>query len=144
MFQNLKTSGTFHITDLAFCLVANNTCTCSIIMRLLIHHGEYKTFVVPCHCYGMFKFFSQAFQSGGGGGGGIVYSILSAFSKHLVTLKFDTSVICFLLSGETIFFLKFKAVSNTLSRFVDFFWIQGRAMNSKRGTSLVRDWCLKK
>ena len=40
----------------------------------------------------------------GGGGGGIVYSILSAFSKQLVTLKFDTSAICFLLSGETIFF----------------------------------------
>ena len=62
-----------------------------------------KTFVVPCHCYGMFKFFSQVFQSWGGGGG-IVYSILSAFSKQLVTLKLDTSVICFLLSRGNNFF----------------------------------------
>ena len=80
MFQNLKTSGTFHITDLVFWLVANNTCI--IIMRLLVHHGEYKAFVVPCHRYGMYKFFSQVFLSEcvcvcvwGGGGAGIVYSI---------------------------------------------------------------------
>ena len=40
----------------------------------------------------------------GGGGGGVVNSILSASNKQLVTLKFDTSAICFLLAGETIFF----------------------------------------
>ena len=73
----------------------------------------------------------------------ILHFIKGAFNKQLVTLKFVTSAICFLLSGETIFFLKFKAVSNTPSRFVNFFWIQGRAINSKRGTSLVTDWCLK-
>ena len=93
-----------------------------------------KPFVSLCHCYGLFKFVSFRV-------GEIVYSILSAFNKQLVTLKFDTPAISFLLSGKTIFFLKFKAVNNTPSHFVDFFWIQGRAMNSKRGTSLVTDWC---
>ena len=70
MFQNGKTSGTrlnaFHISDVAFCLAAYNTCI--IIMRLLIHHDEYKAFVVPCHRYGMFKAFFQAFLSECGGG----------------------------------------------------------------------------
>ena len=61
----------------------------------------------------------------GGGGFGVVYSFLSAFSKQLVTLKFDTSAICFLLSGETMFFLKFKAVSNTPSSLSIFFGSQG-------------------
>ena len=61
----------------------------------------------------------------------IVYSILSAFSKHLITLKFYTSAICFLLSGETIFFLKFKAVSNTPSFLSIFFGSQGGQWTAK-------------
>ena len=115
MERHLEQDNAFHISDLALCLAAYNTCI--IIMRLLIHHGEYKAILVPCHHYGMFKVFSQAFLSecGGRGGGGVVNSILSISNKQLVTLKFDTSAICFLLSGETIFFLKFKAVSNTPS-----------------------------
>ena len=98
-----------------------------------------------CHVIAMecLNSFPRRFFQSGGWGEGIVYSILSAFTKHLVTLKFYTSAICFLLSGETIFFLKFKAVSNTPSRFVDFFGIPGRAMNSKRGTLLITDWALK-
>ena len=76
-----------------------------MIMQLLLHHGEYKAFVVPCHRYGMFKVFSQAFLSEcGGRGGGVVNSILSASNKQLVTLKFDTSAICFLLSAKQFFF----------------------------------------
>ena len=77
MFQNGKASGTrfaFHISDLALCLTAYNYNTCVIIMRLLVHHGEYQAFVVPCHHYGMFKVFSQAFLSEcqGRGGGGVL------------------------------------------------------------------------
>ena len=69
--------------------------------------------------------FSQAFLSECGGRGGVVNSILSAFNKQPVALKFDTSGICFLLSGETIFFLKFKAVSNIPSFLSIFFESQG-------------------
>ena len=61
MERHLEQDNAFHISDLAFCLTAYNTCI--IIMRLLIHHGEYKAFVVPCPRYGMFKVFSQAFLS---------------------------------------------------------------------------------
>ena len=61
MERHLEQDNAFHINDLAFCLTAYNTCI--IIMRLLIHHGEYKAFVVPCPRYGMFKVFSQAFLS---------------------------------------------------------------------------------
>ena len=114
MERHLEQDNAFHISDLAFCLAGYNTCI--IIMQLLIHHGEYRAIVVPCHRYGMFKVFSQAFLSEcGGRGGGVVNSILSISNKQLVTLKFDISAICFLLSGETIFSLKFKAVSNTPS-----------------------------
>ena len=70
-----------------------------------------------------FKSFPRRFfQSAGGGERGVVNSILSASNKQLVTLKLDSSAICFLLPGETVFFLKFKAVSNTpsfLSIFLD-------------------------
>ena len=61
MERHLEQDNAFHISDLAFCLAAFNTCI--IIMRLLIHYGEYQAFVVPCHHYGMFKVFSQAFLS---------------------------------------------------------------------------------
>ena len=60
-----------------------------------------------------------------GRGGGVVNSVLSASNKQLVTLKFDTSAICFLLAGETIFSLKFKAVSNTPSFLSILFGCQG-------------------
>ena len=101
-------------------------------MRLLIHHGEYKAFVLPCHRYGMFSLFpGVSFRVWGEGGGGVVNSILSAFNKQLVTLKFDTSAICFLLSGETIFFLKFKAVSNIPSFLSIFFESQGGQWTAK-------------
>ena len=58
-----------------------------------------------CHVIAMecLNSFPRRFFQSGGWGEGIVYSILSAFTNHLVTLKFDTSAICFLLSGETIF-----------------------------------------
>ena len=61
MERNLEQDNAFHISDLALCLAAYNTCI--IIMRLLIHHGEYKAIVVPYHHYGMFKVFSQVFLS---------------------------------------------------------------------------------
>ena len=112
----------FHISDLAFCFAAYNTCI--IIMRLLIHHGEYKAIVVPCHHYGMFKslFPGVSFRVVGVGVGVFgwcVNSILSASNKQLVTLKFDTSAICFLLSGETIFSwnLRLSAISHPFCRF---------------------------
>ena len=87
-----------------------------------------------CHVITMecLKPFSRHFfQSGRAGGGWIalVKSILSA--KQLVTLKFDTSAICFLLSGETIFFLKFKAVSNIPSFLSIFFESQGGQWTAK-------------
>ena len=87
-----------------------------------------------CHVIAMecLKPFSRRFfQSGRAGGGWIalVKSILSA--KQLVTLKFDTSAICFLLSGETIFFLKFKAVSNIPSFLSIFFESQGGQWTAK-------------
>ena len=93
-----------------------------------------------CHVITMecLKVFSQAFLSewwGWGWGcgflGGCVKSILSASNKQLVTLKFDTSAICFLLSGETIFFLKFKAVSNIPSFLSIFFESQGGQWTAK-------------
>ena len=58
MERHLEQDNSFHISDLALFLAAYNTCI--IIMRLLIDHGEYQAFVVPCHRYGMFKVFSQA------------------------------------------------------------------------------------
>ena len=90
------------------------------------------------------SFSRRFFQSGGRGGGGVggVKSILSSFNKQLVTLKFDTSAICFLLSGETIF-PEIYGCQQFPILFVDFLWIPGRAMNNKRGTSLVTDWSLK-
>ena len=102
MERHLEQDNAFHISDLALCLAAYNTCI--MMMQLLIHHGEYKAIVVPCHCYGMFKVFSQAFLSEcGGKGGGGVNSILSASNNQLVTLKFDTSAICFLCRGKQFF-----------------------------------------
>ena len=107
-------------------------------MRLLLHHDEYKAIVVPCHHYGMFKslFPGVSFRVVGVGVGVGVFgwcvkSILSASNKQLVTLKFDTSAICFLLSGETIFFLKFKAVSNIPSFLSIFFESQGGQWTAK-------------
>ena len=87
-----------------------------------------------CHVITMecFKSFPRRFfQSAGGGERGVVNSILSASNKQLVTLKLDTSATCFLLSGETVFFLKFKAVSNTPSFLSIFFGSQGGQWTAK-------------
>ena len=137
----------FHISDLAFCFAAYNTCI--IIMRLLIHHGEYKAIVVSCHHYGMFKslFLGVSFRVVGmrvGVFGWCVKSILSASNKQLVTLKFDTSAICFLLSGETIFSLKFKAVSNTPSFLSIFFGSRGGQLTAKGALRLSQIGLLNK
>ena len=71
MERHLEQDNAFHISDLAFCLAPYNTCI--IIMRLLIHHGEYKAIVVPCHRYGMFKVFpGVSFRVLGEGGGGVL------------------------------------------------------------------------
>ena len=78
------------------------------------------------------KSFPKHFFQSVGWGEDVVNSILSASTKQLVTLKFDTSAICFLLSGETIFFLKFKAVSNTPSFLSIFFGSQGGQWTAKR------------
>ena len=75
--------------------------------------------VITMECLKSFP--RRFFQSAGGGGRGVVNSILSASNKQLVTLKLDSSAICFLLPGETVFFLKFKAVSNTPSFLSIFF-----------------------
>ena len=72
-----------------------------------------------CHVIAMecLKSFPRRFfQSGGGGGGGVVNSILSASNNQLVTLKFDTSAICFLCRGKQ-FFLRLSAISHTFCRF---------------------------
>ena len=100
-------------------------------MGLVIHHGDYEAIVVPCHRYGMFKVFSQVFLSEwwGWGGEGFVKSVLSA--KQLVTLKFDTSAICFLCRGKKFFFLKFKAVSNIPSFLSILFGSQGGQWTAK-------------
>ena len=85
-----------------------------------------------CHVIAMeCLVFSQAFLSECGGRGGVVNSIFSAFNKQLVTLKFDTSAICFLLAGETIFSLKFKAVNNTPSFLSIFFGSRGGQLAAK-------------
>ena len=72
--------------------------------------------------------------------GGVVNSILSASNKQLVTLKFHTSAICFLLAGETIFSLKFKAISNTPSFLSIFFGSRGGQLTAK---GALTDWSLK-
>ena len=118
-------------------------------MRLLIHHGEYKAIVVSCHHYGMFKslFLGVSFRVVGvrvGVFGWCVKSILSASNKQLVTLKFDTSAICFLLSGETIFSLKFKAVSNTPSFLSIFFGSRGGQLTAKGALRLSQIGLLNK
>ena len=81
---------------------------------------------------------------GRGGGGCVVNSILSASNKQLVTLKFDTSAICFLLAGETIFSLKFKAVSNTPSFLSIFFGSRGGQLTAKGALRLSQIGLLNK
>ena len=81
---------------------------------------------------------------GGEGGGSVVNSILSASNKQLVTLKFDTSAICFLLAGETIFSLKSKAVSNTPSFLSIFFGSRGGQLTAKGALRLSQIGLLNK
>ena len=131
MEGHLEQDNAFHISVVAFCLTAYNTRI--IIMRLLIHLTMVNIKPLWCHvitmeCFKSFlrRFFQSVCVCGGRGGGGVVVnSILSASNKQLVTLKFDTSAICFLLAGETIFSLKFKAVSNTPSFLSIFFGSRG-------------------
>ena len=58
----------------------------------------------------------------------IVYSILSAFNKQLVTLKFDTAAYVFFCQGKKAgnkFFLKFEALSDISPFLSIFFGSQG-------------------
>ena len=104
--------------------------------------------VITMECFKSFprRFFQSVCVCGGrgGGGGGGVNSILSASNKQLVTLKFDTSAICFLLAGETIFSLKFKAVSNTPSFLSIFFGSRGGQLTAKGALRLSQIGLLNK
>ena len=150
MERHLEQDNVFHISGVAFCLTAYNTCI--IIMRLpvLIHLTMVNIKPLWCHVITMecFKSFPRRFFQSvcvwGGRGGGVFNSILSASNKQLVTLKFDTSAICFLLAGETIFSLKFKAVSNTPSFLSIFFGSRGGQLTAKGALRLSQIGLLNK
>ena len=99
----------------------------------LCKNDEYKAFVVPCRHYGMLSLFPGVSFIGRGN---CLFSLKCLLQTACNTEIRHCSDI-FFCHGKKLgrnFFSEIWGSQQYLILFVDFLWIPGRAMNSKRGT----------